>query len=46
MRDSQMEAIMAEHSADVESMESRQKQQYQQQDENLKVWINVTIASG
>ena len=32
-----IESIIAEHESDVETLEARHKQQYQQQDENLKV---------
>lgn len=37
LRDDQMEAILAEHYTEIENLESLQKQQYQQQDDNLKV---------
>jgi len=34
-----MEAILEEHNSDIETLEARHLQTYQQQDENLKVCI-------
>jgi len=39
LTDDQMEAILEEHNSDIETLEARHLQTYQQQDENLKVYI-------
>lgn len=42
LTDKQMEAILSEHSNDVDVLESKLSQQYQQQDEALKVSTDIT----
>ncbi|KAF6024949.1 hypothetical protein EB796_016740 [Bugula neritina] len=41
-----MEAILEEHNSDIETLEARHLQTYQQQDENLKIRLKKRRLTG